>query len=328
MRLTLAFLFLIALLPDYYSQSCNTTTGNVIIFSNYDGGVININCDVNIPNLKIGVCTYEDCQINIIGPYAGNVTAVRYAGFQGDNDNCNSCITSTTITGVSSAISTVLFAPTGVLTDANGYSSIICGYSCGTGNQGGCNTSAQIVAYFLNAFGGTLRYYYTQYGCWNNATYDVSDNLCCTVPIPGVETTFIASDPIVCVGQCIDFNSISTGSPTSYSWTINGGSPNSSSVEDPSSICFYTPGTYNVILTASNSTSSDTYSSTITVLNSGVVGCTYPNATNYNPLATIDDQSCEFPATASSCLGDLNGDNFVGVADLILFVNNFGAICP
>jgi len=328
MRITLLLILFSLLAPAYYSQTCNTTTGNVIIFSNYDGGVININCDVNVPNLKIGVCTYEDCQINITGPFAGNVTAVRYAGFQGDNDNCNSGVTTTSITGVSSSISTVLFAPSGILSDPNGYPSIICGYSCGTGNQGGCNTAAQIVAYFMNAFGGTLRYYYTQYACWNNTTYDISDNLCCSIPSPGIETTFTASDPIVCVGQCIDFNSTSTGSPTSYSWTIGGGTPSTSTVEDPSSICFFTPGTYNVSLTASNSSSSDTYSSTITVLNAGVAGCTYPNANNYNPLATIDDQSCTFPNGGNSCPGDLNGDNFVGVADLILFVNNFGAVCP
>lgn len=328
MRILLFFLITLVIAPAYYSQTCNITTGNVIIFSNYDGGVININCDVNIPNLKIGVCTYEDCQINITGPFAGNVTAVRYAGFQGDNDNCNSGVTTTSITGVSSSISTVLFAPSGVLSDPNGYPSIICGYSCGSENQGGCNTSAQIVAYFMNIFGGTLRYYYTQYACWNNTTYDISDNLCCSVPLPGIETTFTASDPIVCVGQCIDFNSTSTGSPTSFSWTIGGGTPSSSSLEDPSTICFYTPGTYNVSLTASNGTSSDTYSSTITVLNSGVAGCTYPNASNYNVSATIDDQSCIFPSNGTNCPGDLNGDNFVGVADLILFVNNFGAICP
>lgn len=70
MRILLFFLITLVIAPAYYSQTCNITTGNVIIFSNYDGGVININCDVNIPNLKIGVCTYEDCQINITGPFA------------------------------------------------------------------------------------------------------------------------------------------------------------------------------------------------------------------------------------------------------------------
>lgn len=327
-------LLIISLFASLYSigQSCNTTTGNVVIYSNYDGGVININCDVNIPNLKIGVCTYEDCQINITGPFAGNVTQVIYAGFQGDNDNCNSGITTTTITGVSAGITSVLFAPAGVLSDPNGYGSIICGYSCATGNQGGCNTAAQIVAYFLNQFGGTLHTYYTQYACWGGTTYDISDNLCCSVPLPGVETTFTASDPIVCVGQCISFTSSSTGNPTSYSWSFGGAQTSSSSTPNPAGICYQTPGTYTATLTASNSSSSDSYSSQITVIdcgltNTGIPGCTYFNATNYNPQAEIDDQSCIFDCPEITCLGDLNNDNVIGVGDLIIFLAIFGESC-
>jgi hypothetical protein len=44
--------------------------GNVVIYSNYDGGTLNINCDQNIPNLKIGICTYEPVIVNIDGPFA------------------------------------------------------------------------------------------------------------------------------------------------------------------------------------------------------------------------------------------------------------------
>lgn len=58
---------------------------------------------------------------------------------------------------------------------------IVCNYSCDTNtNQGGCNTPDQIVAYFLNVFGGKLRYHFTQYGCWNG-TYKRSDGGNCCV---------------------------------------------------------------------------------------------------------------------------------------------------
>lgn len=315
------------------AQTCNTTSGNVVIYSNYDGGVLNINCDVNIPNLKIGVCTYENCQINITGPFAGNVTQVLYAGFQGDNDNCNSGVNSTTINGVSSAITSILFAPPGVLSDSNGNSSIICGYSCDTDNQGGCNTASQIVAYFLNQLGGTLHTYFTQYQCWGGTTFDVSDNLCCSFPLPGIETIFSASDPIVCVGQCISFSSVSSGNPTNYTWSFGGAQTSSSSLANPSGICFTTPGTYTTTLTASNATSSDSFSLPITVIDCGLVstgvqGCTYSNALNYNPLVEIDDQSCQFEECPSiTCLGDLNADTVVGVGDLIIFLSLFGQSC-
>lgn len=30
------------------------SSGSIAIFANYDGGILNINCDVNVPNLKMG----------------------------------------------------------------------------------------------------------------------------------------------------------------------------------------------------------------------------------------------------------------------------------
>jgi hypothetical protein len=38
-------------------------TGNWILFANYDGGNLNIVVDQNIPNLKIGICTYEPVNV-------------------------------------------------------------------------------------------------------------------------------------------------------------------------------------------------------------------------------------------------------------------------
>ncbi|MFN8714144.1 MAG: hypothetical protein ACK5Z2_14950 [Bacteroidota bacterium] len=49
------------------AQSVCDSTGNLIIYSNYDGGALQINVDVNIPNLRIGVVSYEFCRISIVG---------------------------------------------------------------------------------------------------------------------------------------------------------------------------------------------------------------------------------------------------------------------
>ena len=65
------FIFLTTLLVaviNGHAQLCNTN-GNVVIFSNYDGGTLNINVDVNIPNLKIGIVSYEAVEINLSGTY-------------------------------------------------------------------------------------------------------------------------------------------------------------------------------------------------------------------------------------------------------------------
>ncbi|MFM1932968.1 MAG: hypothetical protein RL226_2271 [Bacteroidota bacterium] len=319
-------LFLLVLPFTGFAQTCDPSNGNVLIYANYDGGIININCNENIPNLKIGVCTYEDCQINITGPFAGNVTQVIYAGFQGNNDNCNAGVNTTSISGVSPGITSILFAPPGVLSDSNGYPSIICAYSCGPGNQGGCNTAAQVVAYFMNQFGGTLHTYYTQYQCWGGETFNVSDDLCCSVPLPGVEATFTASDPIVCSGQCIDFVSSVSGNPTTYNWIFNGAQTLSSNAVNPTGICYLTPGSYTAQLTVSNATSSDVYSLPISVISCGTPGCTYPDALNFNPNATVDNQSCEFPCS-NECPEDINQDGIINAADLLMFLGVFGTTC-
>ncbi|MDZ4679305.1 MAG: hypothetical protein SH848_04165 [Saprospiraceae bacterium] len=60
------------------AQSCDPN-GNLIIFSNYDGGELNINVDVDIADLRIGICTYEPVRITISGSFSGNVTEVLYA---------------------------------------------------------------------------------------------------------------------------------------------------------------------------------------------------------------------------------------------------------
>ena len=62
------------------------------------------------------------------------------------------------------------------------------------------------------------------------------------------------------------------------------------------------------------------------VCSSLVLGCMYPNATNYNEMANDDDGSCLFPPT-SDCLGDVDGDQLAGTTDLLLLLAGFGAIC-
>lgn len=53
-------------------------------------------------------------------------------------------------------------------------------------------------------------------------------------------------------------------------------------------------------------------------------GCTEPCAENYDPSASIDDGSC---IACAQCPGDLNNDGIVGLADLLVFVANFGSLC-
>ena len=73
---------------------------------------------------------------------------------------------------------------------------------------------------------------------------------------------FTANRTNICVGDCINFTDISSGSPTSWSWTFTGGTPGTSSIQNPTNICYNTPGTYAVTLVATNANGSDTETKT------------------------------------------------------------------
>lgn len=53
-------------------------------------------------------------------------------------------------------------------------------------------------------------------------------------------------------------------------------------------------------------------------------GCTDSAACNYDDTATLDDDSCEF--TSCVCEGDLNGDEQITVADVLIFLSDFGCV--
>ncbi len=69
---------------------------------------------------------------------------------------------------------------------------------------------------------------------------------------------FSASTTTPAVGGSVNFFDASTNSPTSWSWTFDGGSPASSTAQNPTNITYATAGTYQVTLSATNATGSDT----------------------------------------------------------------------
>ncbi|MNU92289.1 PKD domain protein [compost metagenome] len=74
-----------------------------------------------------------------------------------------------------------------------------------------------------------------------------------TPPTPSFNTTVTS----VCAGQSVTYNNTSTGSPTSYSWSFPGGTPATSTAASPT-VTYSTAGTYNVVLTATNGSGSNT----------------------------------------------------------------------
>ena len=183
-KLLLSFAVAFSIAPlSAQTMVCNPS-GNLMIYSCYDGGHLNINVDANIPNLKIGVVSYEAMTITLSGTYVNNVTGVAWAGYNGTNNPCG--VITTTIVGAPAGVTpTMTNYPPSPVTNANGYSSIICAYSCSTAtNQGGCNTIDQIEAYFHGVFPSSSLYAHNvQYGCWTGTQNVSAGGTCCTVMV-------------------------------------------------------------------------------------------------------------------------------------------------
>ncbi|MEX1189397.1 MAG: PKD domain-containing protein [Bacteroidia bacterium] len=266
-------LFLLALICISILSKAQTIcgeNGNLIIYSNYDGGIVTINVDANIPNLKIGICTYEPVQVTITGPFASNVTQVIYAGFASTqaNNNCGLGDFPTTITGVNPGIIDIQVAPDAGYDNPNGWPQIIgvAGQCSASINAGGGNTPDQVVYYFLQETGGVFYAHYTQYQCWINQVYNVSaGGNCCVVPNSTCVPPQVnpGNDLSICTGQTATLG----GSPTAtsgsasnytYTWfpTTGLNDPNSPNpIASPNSFTTYTvtvsTGDENCVATAS-----------------------------------------------------------------------------
>jgi PKD repeat protein len=68
---------------------------------------------------------------------------------------------------------------------------------------------------------------------------------------------FTASSTSISVGDSVTFTDTSTNTPTSWSWTFAGGTPGTSTAQNPT-ITYNTVGTFDVSLTATNAQGSDT----------------------------------------------------------------------
>ena len=117
-----------------------------------------------------------------------------------------------------------------------------------------------------------------------------ADNLTFTgVNLPDVlcQAEFTSNNQRICLGSTVSFNDQTYNSATSWNWTFPGGSPATSNIQNPT-ITYNTPGTYKVVLEASDGTTSDTKTKTdyITVL---PMGESLPFTEGFENYSTLGD---------------------------------------
>jgi gliding motility-associated-like protein len=93
----------------------------------------------------------------------------------------------------------------------------------------------------------------TQNGCTGTAVATVTVTSC-NPPT----ANFAASTTTFCESGCVNFTDLSTGGPTTWNWAFPGATPASSTLQNPTGICYSAEGSYSVILIISNSNGSDT----------------------------------------------------------------------
>ena len=82
----------------------------------------------------------------------------------------------------------------------------------------------------------------------------IQTDVCDVVPGPALA----ASAQSLCEKFCISFFDSSNNNPTAWQWIFPGGNPASSTLQNPTNICYSTPGTYDVTLITTSATGNDT----------------------------------------------------------------------
>jgi PKD repeat protein len=78
---------------------------------------------------------------------------------------------------------------------------------------------------------------------------------------------FSVSDSSVCANTCVDFTDLSSGNPTSWFWIFSGATPSFSTSQNPTAVCYNSPGNYPVSLIVNGPGGSDTITTSTMIVN-------------------------------------------------------------
>ena len=115
----------------------------------------------------------------------------------------------------------------------------------------------------------------------------------------GLSADFGITNSLICTGSGTTFTDVSTGPPTSWTWSFPGGNPASYVGQTPPTITYSTSGSYTVSLTVSDGVTTDTKTKTgcVTVQNVIADFTATPTTVVVGNSVTFSDNSSCTPAT-------------------------------
>jgi hypothetical protein len=134
---------------------CATPAANVIVLGNYQGGTFTINVDKHLPDLGIGLVSYDPMVVTITGTYASDVVQLVHAGYDPGS----------TVTGAPSGVTLADFHLPRATPDG-GPADVIVDDIGGVGSTDA--GESQIAQYFVTTMGGagTLDFHQCQYDAY------------------------------------------------------------------------------------------------------------------------------------------------------------------
>lgn len=138
----------------------------------------------------------------------------------------------------------------------------------------------------------------------------------CAPPVPPV-ALFSPNFPIICPGSMVTMIDNSLNSPDTWSWTMPGATPSSSTDQNPT-VVYNNPGSYNVTLTASNANGSASSNGTIIV---GPGGTDFFFYEDFEGGLFAQGWTLDNPDGAATWVTTSNP--FTQYGDEVLWVNNF-----
>lgn len=161
--------------------------------------------------------------------------------------------------------------------------------------MGGNNDGAGVETFEQNVCAFPPQFYAYFGGDGDGFTMDKTAPICPTEP---PVASFTASATEICAGQTITFTDTSTNIPAGWTWTFEGGTPASSTVQNPT-VTYNTLGTYDVTLVAAN------YNGTNTIVTTDhITVYAYPSIISTTPASRCDSGTVTLQATTN--VGTIN----------------------